>query len=66
VGHAVAQVDADHLRIIFREESITALFVLAAELVIIRDVAVVDRRQVGHAVRPERLRVAKIDPAFRR
>ena len=64
--HPVAQVDADHLGIVVGVEGHALLFVAAAKLMVIGHVAVVNRRQVGHAVHPEGLRVAEVDPALGR
>ena len=62
--HPVPEIDADHFGIVVGVEDDALLFVAAAELVIVRHVAVVDGRQVGNAVHPERLRVAQVDPAL--
>ena len=64
--HAVAEIDADHFGVVVGVEGHALLFVAAAELVVVGHVAVVDRRQVGDAVGPERLRVAQVDPALGR
>ena len=64
--HPVAEVDADDLGIVVGVEGHALLFVAAAELVVVGHVAVVNGRQVGHAVGPERLRVAQVDPALGR
>ena len=62
----VAEVDADDLGVVVGVERTPCLLVAAAELVVVGDVAVVDRGEVGDAVGPERLRVAQVDPALGR
>ena len=60
----VSKVNRHHFRIVFRVEADLALFVAAAELVIIRNVAVVNDGQVGELMAPERLRVAQVNLGF--
>src|SRR5262249_37683036 len=58
-------IDADDLGIVFGEEAVAALLILAAEPVIVGDVAIMDGGQVGHSVRPEGLGMAEVDAALR-
>ena len=60
----VGEVDADDLGVVLGEEADAALLVDAAQPVVVRDVAVVDGREVGDAAGPERLRVGQVDPAL--
>ena len=57
----VSKVNRHNFRIVFGVEADLALFVAAAELVIIRNVAVVNNGQVGELVAAKRLRVAEVD-----
>ena len=65
-GHLLGEIQADNLRIIFGVETIPRLFVTASQFVIVSNMAVVHYRQVGQPMRPERLGMTEIDPAFSR
>ena len=60
----VREVDADHFRVVLAEEPDALLLVHASQPVVVGDVAVVDRRQVRHAVGPEGLRMREVHPAL--
>src|SRR5438132_1149846 len=64
-GHAIAEIDTNHFRIIFREEAVAALLIPAAQLVVVRNMSVMHGGQIGHRMRPERLRMAQVNAALR-
>src|SRR3989304_9496057 len=64
LGEPPGEVDADDLGVVLGVEADALLLVDPAQLVVIRDVPVVDDGEGGGAVRPERLGVGEGDPAL--